>query len=307
MRRAWLLYLALLPTLVPIAVFAYWPTINGFIQSFYNSTNTETNIFVGLDNYSQLLNDPVYWNSFIVAFKYFIFGITAGWILPFVTAELLISLSSARWQYILRTALILPLAFPATVFGFVWSFLYDPNVGVINTFLNGIGLGGLAQNWLGDPTTAQPSLMVIGFPITFISSGVVGGLSFLLLLSGLQSIPHEILEAAEIDGCSRLRRVFVMDLPLLGSQFSLLFMLALIGLTQAGSITLLLSTNGGPAYATMTPLVWLIQTGISVGNFGYGAAMGEVLFAISLILSASFLGIQRWRGRVVAAGLVEVR
>jgi raffinose/stachyose/melibiose transport system permease protein len=123
----------------------------------------------------------------------------------------------------------------------------------------------------------------------------------------MQSIPHEILEAAEIDGCGRLRRVLVMDLPLLGSQFSLLFMLALIGLTQAGSITLLLSTNGGPAYATMTPLVWLIQTGISVGNFGYGAAMGEVLFAISLILSLSFLGIQRWRGLAGVARLVEVR
>jgi raffinose/stachyose/melibiose transport system permease protein len=89
-----------------------------------------------------------------------------------------------------------------------------------------------------------------------------------------------------------------MDIPLLGAQFSLLFMLSLIGLAQAGSITLLLVTNGGPAYATMTPLVWMIQSGLSVGNFGYGAAMGEVLFAFSVILSASFLGIQRWRIRM---------
>ena len=75
-------------------------------------------------------------------------------------------------------------------------------------------------------------------------------------------------------------------------------MLALIGFTQAGSITLLLVTNGGPAYSTMTPLVWLIQSGISAGNFGYGSAMGEVLFAFSIILSISFLGIQRWRVRI---------
>lgn len=297
-RRAWRLYLALLPTLALIAIFAYWPTINGIILSFYNSTNTETNVFVGLDNYRQLLGDTVYWNAFGAAIKYFVFGITVGWVLPFTIAELLISLSSARWQYMLRTALILPLAFPATVFGFVWSFLYDPNIGVFNTFLRGVGLSGLAQNWLGDPSTALGSLMVIGFPIAFISSGVIGGLPFLLLLSGLQSISHEVLEAAEIDGCGRLRRVFVMDIPLLGTQFSLLFMLSLIGFTQAGSITLLLVTNGGPAYATMTPLVWLIQAGVSVGNFGYGAAMGEVLLAFSVILSMSFLGIQRWRVRV---------
>ena len=294
--KAWPLYLALLPTLGLIAAFAYWPTINGIIQSFYNSSNTQDNVFVGWDNYSQLLNDSVYWSAFANAIKYFVFGITVGWVLPFITAELLISLSNTRLQYILRTALILPMAFPATVFGFVWSFLYDANQGVINTFLRGIGLGGLAHNWIGDPTTALGALMVIGFPIMFISSG--GGLPFLLLLGGLQGLSQEVLEAAEIDGCGRLRRVFAIDLPLLGSQFSLLFMLALIGFTQAGSITLLLVTNGGPAYATMTPLVWLIQSGISAGNFGYGSAMGEVLFAFSIILSISFLGIQRWRVRL---------
>ena len=143
--RAWPLYLALAPTLILIAVFAYWPTVNGFIQSVFNSTNTQTNVFVGLDNYSQLLSDSVFWGSFVNAIKYFVFGITIGWLLPFVTAELLISLSNVRLQYILRTALILPMAFPAAVFGFVWSFLYDPNVGVINTFLNGVGLSGLSH------------------------------------------------------------------------------------------------------------------------------------------------------------------
>jgi len=293
--RAWPLYLALAPTLILIAVFAYWPTVNGFIQSVFNSTNTQTNVFVGLDNYSQLLSDSVFWGSFVNAIKYFVFGITIGWLLPFVTAELLISLTNVRLQYILRTALILPMAFPAAVFGFVWSFLYDPNVGVINTFLNGVGLSGLSHNWLGDPATALGSLMVIGGPIMFISGG--GGLPFLLLLAGLQGIEQEVLEAASIDGCGRLRRIVSIDIPLLGSQFGLLFMLALVGFTQAGAITLLLTTNGGPAYATMTPLVWLIQSGINAGNFGYGAAMGVVLFVGSVALSMTFLGIRRLRSR----------
>ncbi len=299
MAASWRLYLALFPTLALIGIFAYWPTINGVIQSFYNSTATETNIFVGLDNYRQLMSDTVYWNAFLTSLKYTIFGITIGWVLPFITVQLLVSLSSRRWQYILRTALILPMAFPATVFGFVWQFLYDPRAGVFNAFLDAIGLGRLQQNWLGDPSTALGSLMMIGFPITFIGSGLIGGggLPFLLMLSGIQNIPSEIMEAAEIDGCGRFRRVFAIDLPLLGSQFSLLFLMALIGFTQAGSITLLLVTNGGPAYATMTPIVWMIQTGVSVGNFGYGAAMGEVLFVSSVTLSALFLGIQRWRAR----------
>jgi ABC-type sugar transport system permease subunit len=72
-------------------------------------------------------------------------------------------------------------------------------------------------------------------------------------------------------------------------------MLALIGFTQGGAITLLLSTNGGPAYATMVPIVWVIQAGITAGNFGYGAAMGETLFAISVACSLLFLGLMRLR------------
>jgi len=273
-RRSWGLYLALAPTLLLIAVFAYWPTVNGFIQSFFSSTNTQVNVFVGLDNYSQLLNDSVFWGGFLNAIKYFVFGITVGWILPFVTAELLITLSSMRLQYILRTALILPMAFPAAVFGFVWSFLYDPNVGVFNAFLKGVGLGGLAHNWLGDPHTALGALMVIGFPIMFISGG--GGLPFLLLLAGLQNIEREVLEAASIDGCGRVRRIVAIDLPLLGSQFGLLFMLALVGFTQAGAITLLLTTSGGPAYATMAPLVRYSSTPNGAANPGRNSESLEV-------------------------------
>ena len=140
--------------------------------------------------------------------------------------------------------------------------------------------------------------MVVGFPLILISSGA--GLPFLLILVGLQNIPKDILDAAAIDGCPRLQRVFSIDLPLLGTQFGLLTMLALIGLTQAGSLTLLLATNGGPAFSTTTPVVWMVQSGISSGNFGYGAAMGAVLFAVSLILSLGYQVLPRVFGRLAS-------
>ena len=293
--ESWPLYLALMPTMSLILVFAYWPTLNGLIQSLYNSTATDTQVFVGLNNYRDLAQDTVFWKSFGNAVWYFVFGITVGWVMPFIAAELLISLSNSRLQYAFRTLLILPMAFPAAVFGFIWSFMYDPNDGVINTLLRNVGLEGLVQNWLGNPSTALGSLMVIGLPVTLLSAGA--GLPFLLFLVGLQNIPQEIYDAAAIDGCSRWRRVFAIDLPLLGSQFSLLLMLALIGFTQAGSITLLLATNGGPAFATTTPLTWLIQSGISAGNFGYGSAMGAVLFAVAVTLSAAYLLFLRYTNR----------
>jgi raffinose/stachyose/melibiose transport system permease protein len=289
----WALYLALLPTMALILVFAYYPTVNGIAQSLFSSNANTQNEFVGLGNFETLWKDRTFWRSFGNALWYFSFSISIGWVIPFVVAELMISLSSPRLQYVLRTALILPMAFPAAVFAFIWSFMYDPNSGVINTFFNGVGLPSWALNWLGDPRLALGSLMMIGFPIVLLSAG--GGLPFLLILSGLQSIPQEIFDAAAVDGCSRLRRALAIDLPLLGSQFNLLFVLALISLTQAGGITLLLATNGGPAFSTTTPIVWLIQTGISAGDFGYGAAIGTVLFAVSLVLSLGYQGVQKLR------------
>ena len=293
--RSWALYLTLLPTIALIVVFAYWPTVSGFAESLYSATSSDARVFVGVDNYRTLAEDTTFWKAFVNALWYFLFTVTVGWAVPFVAAELLISLSSTKLQYLFRTLLILPMAFPAAVFGFIWSFMYDPNDGVINTFLGAIGASGLAQNWLGDPRTALGSLMMVGFPIVLLSAG--GGLPFLLMLVGLQNIPQEIFDAAAMDGCSRWQRVWAIDLPMLGGQFSLLTMLALIGLTQAGSITLLLATNGGPAFSTTTPLTWLIQSGISAGNFGYGSAMGTVLFAVSLGLSGAYLWFQRRSAR----------
>jgi raffinose/stachyose/melibiose transport system permease protein len=295
--RAWPLYLALAPTLILIGMFTYYTTVQGIDMSFYSSNNYSVSYFSGLDNYRTLINDPVFWNGFQNLLKYFVYGLTVGWFFPFVAAELLISLSSARWQFILRTALLLPMAFPVAVVGFTWQALYnaDPsNQGVFNVILGDIGLSGLEQNWLGDPKLALYCLMFMGFPY-------IAGLVFLLLLGGLQNIPGEVLEAASIDGCGRLRRIIAIDLPLLGDQFRLLFMLALIGFPTGGSITLLLVTNGGPAFSTMVPIVWLIQSGISAGNFGYAAAMGNCLFLIAVLCSLVFLGAQRLSGRVTLA------
>jgi raffinose/stachyose/melibiose transport system permease protein len=292
--RAWPLYLALAPTLFLIGVFTYYTTVQGIQMSFYSSNNLSLNFFVGLDNYHRLFSDTYFWNGFKNLLKYFVYGLTVGWFFPFLASELLISLSSLRWQFILRTALLLPMAFPVAVVGFTWQALYSDNpfnLGVINVLLGDIGLGGLAQNWLGDPKTALYCLIFMGFPY-------IAGLTFLLLLGGLQNIPVEVLEAAAIDGCGRWRRVVALDLPLLGDQFSLLFMLALIGLPTGGSITLILSTNGGPFFSTMVPIVWLIQNGIQVGDYGYAAAMGNVLFVIAVLCSLTFLVAQRVRSRL---------
>src|SRR5690606_17812727 len=123
--------------------------------------------------------------------------------------------------------LIAPIAFPQMVTLLIWGFFYNPSEGVINSFLRGIGLPGLAQNWLGDPATALGALLFIGFPW-------IAGIPFLIFLTGLQNIPREVFDAAALDGVGRIRRVFSIDLPMMANQLTLLAFLAVISTLQYG-------------------------------------------------------------------------
>ena len=118
-----------------------------------------------------------------------------------------------------RTLLIAPMAFPGVVTVLLWAAMYEPNNGVINRVLRSMGLGVLAQNWVGDPQFALLSLLFIGFPF-------VAGLPFLVFLTTLQNVSTEVFEAAALDGCGRLRRLVAIDLPLMASQLKLLVFLA---------------------------------------------------------------------------------
>jgi ABC-type sugar transport system permease subunit len=281
----------------------YFTAAQGVWSSFFTANNVNLSVFCGLDNYRRMLNDTYFWQSFRNALKWAVLSVTAGWIMPFAAAELLTSLSSLRWQFVFRTLLLLPMAFPVAVIAFTWQAMYtaDPsNEGAVNVLLRNLGLGGLMHDWLGDPKTALYALLFMGFPY-------IAGLAFLLLLAGLQNISPEVLEAAALDGCGRWRRVIAVDLPLLGSQFRLLAMLALLQWPLYGAITLLMSTSGmalgGPFFATNVPVVWLINSGINAGDFGYGSAMGVALFAVGVAGSLLFVGSLRLAGRLSLSGV----
>jgi raffinose/stachyose/melibiose transport system permease protein len=138
-------------------------------------------------------------------------------------------------------------------------------------------LGSLAQNWLGDPKTALWSLIFINFPW-------IASLPFFVFLTGLQNIGTEIFEAAALDGASRLKRFFLIDLPLLGRQFRLLFILAVINILQFG-VTAAALTDGGPDNATMFPILRILNVAFRGGDWGYSAALSSTLFIITFLAS----------------------
>ncbi len=284
-RIRWSLYLALVPTFTLLGLFAYYPDFSGIFHSFFNWRPGFTSPFSGFANYGQMLNNSVWWLSFEHVGLIFLAGITIMWAVPFFAAELVMTLSSTRARFVFQTLLIVPLAFPAVVTVLLWEFLYNPNNGVINTFLDDIGLHSLAQNWLGSPHTALISLILIGFPW-------VAGLPFLIFLSALQNIPQEVFDAAAMDGAGRLRRLVHIDLPLLLRQFRLLLFLAIIQVLQYGFAAYIV-TQGGPGNATQVPVLQMLATAFDEDNWGGAAAMSTMLFVLMLGLSTITLLLRR--------------
>lgn len=273
----WYVYLALLPLLATVGIFSYYPAISGIFWSFFNWQPAGQSTFLGLGNYAEMMKDDLWWTSFRNLGIIFIFGFVS-WVFPLLSAELLVSLKSERWQYTLRTLLIIPMAFPGVVTALVWGFFYAPNAGVINQTLKAIGLGDLAHNWIGRSDSALLALLFVGFPF-------IAGLPFLIFYSSLQNIPSEVLEAAQLDGVGRVKRFWTIDLPLMASQVRILFFLAVIATLQYGFVAFLL-TSGGPNNATIVPVLRMISEAFTGGHWGYAAALSTTLFAITIAFSA---------------------
>jgi raffinose/stachyose/melibiose transport system permease protein len=273
-----LLYLGLFPLFFLLALFSYYPAINGLSKSFYDWQFISKSKFLGLGNFRTMMADAAWWDTFKHSGLVLGAGVTIMWLLPLLAVEMLISIRNPRTQYILRTALLFPLAFPIIVTIYLWGFIYNPNQGILNMFLKNIGLESLGQNWLGDPKTALWSLIFIGFPW-------IASLPFFVFLVGLQHIGTEIFEAAALDGASRIKRFFLIDIPLLARQFRLLFILAVINILQFG-ITAKALTDGGPDNATMFPILRILNVAFLGGNWGYAATLSSTLFVITLLISA---------------------
>ncbi|PSK96404.1 raffinose/stachyose/melibiose transport system permease protein [Haloactinopolyspora alba] len=290
----WLVYLALLPLIVVLALFQYYPAFSGIFRSFYEWNPGMESTFIGLDNFSRMMDDEIWWQSFKNLGFIFAFGVVA-WVIPLFAAELLVTLRSQRAQFVYRTLLIVPMAFPGVVTALVWSFMYHPNNGVINKVLTAVGLGSWAQNWAGDPSFALWSLLFIGFPF-------IAGLPFLIFYSTLQNIPKELFEAAALDGVDRVRRFWSIDLPLMARQVKLLFFLAVIHTLQYGFMAYIV-TAGGPDNATMVPVLRMINVAFQGQDWGYAATLSTTLFLFTMVLSTVVVFVKRSDSSTNAKGL----
>jgi multiple sugar transport system permease protein len=262
-------WLFLLPWLIGFVVFTAGPMIASAALSFMEWEILTPPQWVGLANFAALLRDPLFGLSLWNTMYYTLLGVPVYLAASLVMA-LLLNLN-LRGTPIYRTIYFLPSLTPAVANALLWMWIFNPDFGLANVFLNSIGLPG--QKWLFDPQLAK---------LCFILMGMWGaGQQMVIFLAGLQGIPQELLEAASIDGASRWRRFWSVTIPLLSPTIFFNLVIGIIGSFQVFTVAFV-ATKGGPQNATLFYVLYLYRNAFEYFKMGYASALAWVLFLIIL-------------------------
>ncbi|ROT32479.1 carbohydrate ABC transporter permease [Micromonospora sp. HM5-17] len=274
-------YLLLLPSLLPVLVLSVFPLLRGIYLGFTDARagrNVEIS-FTGLANYRELLHDELFWSSFRIGLLW-AFSVT---VLQFLLALGLALLLNQRLRFrgLARVLAVVPWAMPPVVVGILWRLVYHPDAGLLNEFLYRIGADGLRTTWLGDFSTALPAVIIVGVWAGMPQTTVV-------LLAGLQSVPRELHEAAAVDGADAWQRFRSVTLPSLMPVIVAITSLDFIWNFNSFGLVYVL-TAGGPGGRTMLPMLFAYEEAFRYGDYGYAAALGNVMVVIVVALLAVYL------------------
>jgi ABC-type sugar transport system permease subunit len=276
-RRAATPYLFLAPFFIVYSIFLLYPVIDAFRLSFNERIGISAPTFVGLENYRTLFQDERYLRALLNTTLY------AGASL-FILSPLALLLAlavrsflvpSANMKSFYRIAYFLPNITSFVVIALMFGLVFDANYGLLNAFLEAIGQP--THNWLRSQTLALPSIVLVAI-WTFL------GINSLYFLAGLQTIPDELSEAAQLDGATRFQVFWTVTLPLLKPTILFVVVQAIIFSYQIFDIPFLL-TRGGPSDATLTLAIYLYEIGFQRFDQGYAAAIGYSLAVISILLA----------------------
>lgn len=277
-KRRWGGLLWVIPALIVLALFVYYPLLLNFgysVQSSNIFTGEQT--FVGASNYVRLASDPIFWKALTNNVLYAVISVVFQVFLALILAAVIEGLRRERWRSLLRAIYFVPSAMSLTVTGLLFAFIYQPKSGLLNGLLNALGLGGLSQPWLGNPDTAMTAIIAMSQWQGF-------GYSTLLFAVAIQRIPSELFEAAAIDGIGPVRRIFSMTLPLVREMTTLMTIVVISGSFQVFN-EVMVTTAGGPDNSTQVLGTWLYRSGFVKNDFGYAAAIAVVMFVITLTLA----------------------
>ena len=270
--------ISVLPAVILTLMFTIWPTVQALYLSFTNATSLGlNNKFVGLDNYIYMFHDK----SFIQALKNTaklmavvpVITIFCSLVLAFVLNQ-----CKLKEMVLYRTIFYFPNIVSLTVVGIIWSFVFHPNVGIVNKILGAVGLESLQRSWLGDSKTA---LWCIAFTLLWQAAGYY----MVMHIAAMDGISPEIYESATLDGASAWRKLISITMPLMKDIIGITFVLALSGTINLSFVLSQVMTGGGPNGASSVLLQYMYTQGFVNGNFGYAMAITVFTLAISVALS----------------------
>lgn len=267
------------PALALLALFVVWPVVSAARMSFYRWRGFGPMVdFVGLDNYLSVLTDDVFtdavMHNFLIVFGSILLQ------LPLGLAIALLLNRRIRARGLLRMIIFVPYVLAEVIAGVVWFQLLQPGFGLIETLVSAVGLPTPEQGFLGTPDLALPTVFVV---LTW----KYLGLGILLFLAGLQGVPDELHEAAQLDGASWWQAQRSISVPLLAPTIRTWAFLSMIGSLQLFDMVWIL-TGGGPANATTTMATYLVSQGTQRGNYGIAGAASVVLFAIGVVMAVAY-------------------
>ena len=270
--------ISVLPAVILTLMFTIWPTVQALYLSFTNATSLGlNNKFVGLDNYIYMFHDK----SLIQALKNTaklmavvpVITIFCSLVLAFVLNQ-----CKLKEMVLYRTIFYFPNIVSLTVVGIIWSFVFHPNVGIVNKILGAVGLESLQRSWLGDSKTA---LWCIAFTLLWQAAGYY----MVMHIAAMDGISPEIYESATLDGASAWRKLVSITMPLMKDIIGITFVLALSGTINLSFVLSQVMTGGGPNGASSVLLQYMYTQGFVNGNFGYAMAITVFTLAISVALS----------------------
>lgn len=264
-----------LPAIILFSLFVVYPFFKGIYTSMMRWDGMGDMTWLGFKNYQYVFSDSIFWkslkNTIVYALVSPVLKNLAGLILAFLFVQ------KVRGVYFFRVCTYIPYTFSYVVVGVLWSWIYNPTFGILNQFLTVIGGERFIQGWLSDPNIALFSIIMVDVWKSM-------GFHAVLFMAGLNAIPKELYEAADIDGAGRGRQLIHITIPQLNSTIVTGFLLAMTGAFVNNYDVVNVMTEGGPFHSTEVVIYYIMTTAFRFSNLGKANAMSTVLVAIVIVI-----------------------
>lgn len=266
------------PALILVVGFIYIPIIQNFIFSLYRwSAFSIDKVFVGFSYYTRIFNDATFYialrNNLIYAVISLIFQVGFGLVIAAILEEKFVR----KYQPLFRTIYFIPSIISLAVVGLLWTFIYNPHIGILNAGLKALGLGQFAYAWLGDSKVAI-------YAVVAVSQWQYTGYIVMLFLVAIQKIPPEYYEAAMLDGANRIHTFFYITIPQVKAMILVTSTITIIGAFTVFDEVYVM-TFGGPGRSTEVMATYLYRSAFRNDEMGLASAIGCIIFVATFVLS----------------------